>query len=316
MSGLLLDLGPGDEFIVPSFTFTSTANAFALRGARPIFCDVRRDTLNMDERQLETLITPRTKALVAVHYAGVACEMDRITEVARTYGIPVIEDNAHGIFGRYKGRELGTIGALATLSFHETKSVSCGEGGALLVNDTRLVDRAEIIHEKGTNRQQFFRGQADKYTWVDLGSSYVLSDLLAAILLAQLEAEVAITQKRSAIWNGYQQKLRGWAAAHGVAQPTIPPDCESSYHLYHLILPDEGSRDRLLERLRQSGIVGVFHYQALNASPMGQQLGGRAGQCPVSEDVSKRLVRLPMYYSLTPEEQDEVIEVVTGFNRF
>ncbi len=316
MCGLLLNLGPEDEFVVPSFTFTSTANALALRGARPIFADVRPDTLNIDERHLESLFTPRTRAVIAVHYAGVACAMDEICKAARERGIRVIEDNAHGIFGRYKGRLLGTIGALATLSFHETKSVSCGEGGALMVNDPALVERAEIILEKGTNRRQFFRGQADKYTWVELGSSFVLADLLASILLAQLEAEVEICNKREAIWLKYQNSLATWSAIHDVRQPTIPSGCDSSYHLYHLILPSEGSRDRLLEHLRSLGILAVFHYQALNASPMGQRLGGRIGQCPVSEDASRRLVRLPMYFSLSGEEQGQVIDAVMRFDRF
>ncbi len=316
MCGLLLDLGPQDEFIVPSFTFTSSANAFALRGARPVFADVRPDTLNIDERQLEALITPRTRAIIVVHYAGVACAMDEICAVARKRGVMVIEDNAHGIFGKYKGRLLGTIGTLGTLSFHETKSVSCGEGGALLVNDSTLVERAEILLDKGTNRQQFFRQQADKYTWVDLGSSFVLADLLASMLLAQLEAEVEICSRREEIWRGYQRGLSAWASANGVLQPTIPPDCDSSYHLYHLILPNGGVRDRLLAHLRTLGILGVFHYQALNASPMGLRLGGRIGQCPVAEDVSMRLVRLPMFFSLTGAEQDQVTDAVTRFDSF
>lgn len=316
MCGLLLDLGPEDEFIVPSFTFTSTANALALRGARPVFADIRPDTLNIDERQLGSLFTSRTRAVVAVHYAGVACAMDEICLLAHERGVTVIEDNAHGIFGRYKGRLLGTIGALATLSFHETKSVSCGEGGALLVNDPAHIERAEIILEKGTNRRQFFRGQADKYTWIELGSSFVLADLLASILLAQLEAEAEICARREAIWLRYQRSLSNWASANNVGQPTIPPECDSSYHLYHLILPNGGARDRLLEHLKTLGILGVFHYQALNASPMGQRLGGRIGQCPVSEDVSQRLVRLPMFFSLADEEQEQVIDAVRRFDRF
>jgi dTDP-4-amino-4,6-dideoxygalactose transaminase len=316
MCGLLLDVGPQDEFIVPSFTFTSTANALALRGARPVFADVRPDTLNIDEVQLRSLITPRTRAIIAVHYAGVSCAMDEICAIAREHGIPVIEDNAHGIFGRYKGRELGAIGALGTLSFHETKSVSCGEGGALMVNDPALVDRAEIILEKGTNRRQFFRGQTDTYTWVDLGSSYVLADLLASILLAQLEAEKEICARREAVWRGYQEGLAAWSAENGVRQPFIPAECDSSYHLYHLVMPAGGSRDRLLQHLRSRGILGVFHYQALNASPMGQRLGASAGQCPVSEDASERLLRLPMYFSLSAAEQSEVVDAVTCFNQF
>jgi dTDP-4-amino-4,6-dideoxygalactose transaminase len=316
MCGLLLHLGPEDEFIVPSFTFTSTANALALRGARPVFADIRPDTLNIDERQLDSLITSRTRAIVAVHYAGVACAMDEIFDSARERGIPVIEDNAHGIFGRYKGRLLGSLGALGTLSFHETKSVSCGEGGALMVNDPTLIERAEIILEKGTNRRQFFRGLTDKYTWVDIGSSFVLADLLASILLAQLEAEEAICIKRGEIWHRYQKGLARWARKNGVDQPTIPAECESSYHLYHLLLPSSAARDRLLQHLKAKGIIGVFHYQALNASPMGQRLGGRVGQCPVSEDASARLVRLPMFFSLTIDEQELVIDAVESFDRF
>jgi dTDP-4-amino-4,6-dideoxygalactose transaminase len=316
MCGLLLDIGPEDEFIVPSFTFTSTANALALTGARPVFADIRKDTLNIDERQLQSLITSRTRAIVAVHYAGVACAMDEICEIARKHGIVVIEDNAHGIFGRYKGRLLGTLGALGTLSFHETKSVSCGEGGALMVNDPSLIERAEIILEKGTNRRQFFRGQTDKYTWVDIGSSFVLADLLASILLAQLEAEEAIRSKRAEIWNRYQTGLASWASKNGVEQPTIPAECDSSYHLYHLLLPNGGVRDRLLHHLKAKGIIGVFHYQALNASPMGQRLGGRVGQCPVSEDASARLVRLPMFFSLSTDEQAMVVNAVESFDQF
>jgi dTDP-4-amino-4,6-dideoxygalactose transaminase len=316
MCGLLLDLGPQHEFIVPSFTFPSSASAFALRGAKPIFADVRPDTLNIDERQLRELITPRTRAIVVVHYAGVGCAMDEIMAIAAEFGLPVIEDNAHGIFGRYRGRLLGTIGALGTLSFHETKNISCGEGGALLVNRPELVDRAEIILEKGTNRRKFFRGQTDKYTWVDLGSSYVLSDLLAAILLAQMEAAEKIFARREAIWQRYQNELAAWALAAGVRQPIIPADCDSSYHLYHLLLPTDAARDRMLQYLRAHGILGVFHYQALNASPLGQQLGARIGQCPVSEEVSGRLLRLPIFYSLSVEEQSWIIDCIGRFDEF
>lgn len=316
MCGLLLDIGPQHEFIVPSFTFPSSASAFALRGAKPVFADIRADTLNIDERRLRELITPRTRAIVVVHYAGVGCAMDEIMAIAAEFGLAVIEDNAHGIFGRYRGKLLGTIGTLGTLSFHETKNISCGEGGALLVNRPELVDRAEIILEKGTNRRQFFRGQTDKYTWVDLGSSYVMSDLLAAVLLAQLEAAEKIFLRRKAIWERYQSELADWARRHETTLPTIPEECDSSYHLYHLLMPTDSARDRMLEHLRSRGILGVFHYQALNASPLGQRLGARVGQCPVSEEVSGRLLRLPIFYSLSGEEQSRIVDAITRFDEF
>jgi dTDP-4-amino-4,6-dideoxygalactose transaminase len=237
MAALLLNIQPGDEVIAPSFTFVSTVNAFVLRGARPIFCDVRADTLNMDESRLEALITPRTKAILAVHYAGVGCEMSAILDIADRHGIPVVEDNAHGLFGKYKSRWLGTFGCLATQSFHETKNITCGEGGALLINDPRLIERAEIIREKGTDRSKFFRGQVDKYSWVDIGSSYLMSDLLAAFLYAQLEVWPSIQARRKCIWQYYDENLEGWAAKNGVRQPIIPTDCDQSYHMYYVLLP-------------------------------------------------------------------------------
>jgi len=313
LSALLLGVGPGDEVIVPSFTFVSTAAAFALRGARPVFADVRPDTLNVDEAQVDALAGERTRAIVPVHYAGVGCELDAIGETAARVGAAVVEDNAHGLLGSYRGRPLGSIGVLATQSFHETKNFTCGEGGALLVNDPGYVAAAEVIREKGTNRKQFFRGEVDRYTWVGLGSSYVQSDLLAAFLAAQLDARDEIQAARRRIWHAYDGGLHDWAAEHGVRLPVVPEHCEQAYHLYYLLLPSLEARTALIERLRERGILAVFHYQPLHLSAMGRELGGREGQCPVTEDVSDRLLRLPFYNSLTPAEQDEVIEAVRGF---
>ncbi len=312
LSALLLDIRAGDEVIVPSFTFVSTANAFALRGARIVFADIRPDTLNLDERRLEDLITSRTKAIVPVHYAGVGCEMDAILDMAARQGIAVVEDNAHGLFGKYRGRWLGSFGSLATQSFHETKNITCGEGGALLVNDASLVERAEIIREKGTNRSRFFRGQVDKYTWVDIGSSYVMSDVLAAFLYAQLEVWQGIQAQRRHIWERYDQTLRPWAVDRGIGCPTVPPHCEQSYHMYYLVLHSIEQRQALIAFLKARGILSVFHYLPLHLSPMGQRAG--AGDCPVAEQKSERLVRLPFFNSLTGPEQDRVIEAVLEFD--
>jgi len=310
MAALLLDIQPGDEVVVPSFTFVSTANAFVLRGARPVFIDIRPDTLNLDETRLECLITSRTRAIVPVHYAGVGCEMDVILEIASRYNIAVVEDNAHGLFGKYKNKYLGTFGCLATQSFHETKNFTCGEGGALLVNDPQYIERAEIIREKGTNRSRFFRGEVDKYTWVDVGSSYLPSDLLAAFLYAQLEAREQIQAKRQRIWKYYDEHLRDWARARGVRLPSVPSHCEQSYHLFYLLMPDLKARTRLISHLRERGVSSVFHYLPLHLSPMGQQFGGRIGDCPVTEKVSDCLVRLPLYNDLRREDQDWVIEAI------
>lgn len=314
MCGLLLDIKPGDEVIVPDFTFVSTANAFALRGAKIVFADIRPDTLNLDERQLEQLITPRTRVVVPVHYAGVGCEMDEILEIAQRHGLAVVEDNAHGLFGKYKGRYLGTFGCLATQSFHETKNFTCGEGGALVINDPNYIERAEIIREKGTNRSRFFRGQVDKYTWVDFGSSYVLSDLLAAFLLAQLEKRDEIQARRRRIWETYYNGLSDWAAKNGVRLPHVPPHCEQAYHMFYMILPSLGSRQALIAHLKSCGILSVFHYLPLHLSDMGRRYGGRPGQCPVTENVSDRLVRLPFYNGMTTEENLFVIEAVCRFS--
>jgi dTDP-4-amino-4,6-dideoxygalactose transaminase len=314
MAALLLDLRAGDEVIVPSFTFVSTANAFALRGARIVFADIRPDTLNLDESKLEALITPRTKVIVPVHYGGVGCEMDAILEIAARHGVTVVEDNAHGLFGKYKGRWLGTLGGLATQSFHATKNITCGEGGALLINDGRLIDRAEIIREKGTNRSRFFRGQVDKYSWVDVGSSYVISDLLAAFLCAQLEIAQQIQGRRQRVWERYSRRLQRWAAAHNVRLPVVPSHCEQSYHLFYLLLPGLEERQRFIAHLKAHDISSVFHYVPLHTSEMGRKFGGRPEDCPVSETVSDRLVRLPFYNSLEEADQDRVIDTILEYH--
>ena len=313
MAALLLDMQPGDEVIVPSFTFVSTVNAFVLRGAQPVFIDVRPDTLNLDETQLERLITPRTKAVLPVHYAGVGCAMDVISEIAARHGLMIIEDNAHGLFGRYQGQYLGTFGALATQSFHETKNFTCGEGGALLINDPALIERAEIIREKGTNRSRFFRGMVDKYTWVDVGSSYLPSDVLAAWLWAQFEAKDAIQARRQRLWKRYHAELAAWAEMHGVRQPVVPADCEQAYHMYYLLLPSLAARTALIAHLKANGILAVFHYLPLHLSEMGVKYGGQPGDCPVTEDVSERLLRLPFFNGMTEDEQTRVIEALYAF---
>lgn len=313
MSAILLDIREGDEVIIPSFTFVSTVNAFVLRGAKPVFVDVRPDTLNMDETKLEALITPRTRAIVPVHYAGVACEMDAIMDIANRHHVPVVEDNAHALFGKYKGKYLGTFGALATQSFHETKNFTCGEGGALLINDPKLVERAEIIREKGTNRSRFFRGQVDKYTWVDVGSSYLPSDMLAAFLYAQLEHRDEIQAKRGQIWQRYDDNLKDWAEEHRVQLPTVPADAEQAYHMYYLLMPSLQARTNLIAYLKTKQVGSVFHYLPLHLSDMGKQFGGQEGDCPVTEDVSDRLVRLPFFNSLTEGEQMHVIQALHDF---
>jgi len=310
MAALLLDVQPGDEVIVPTFTFVSTVNAFVLRGARPVFADIRADTLNIDEVQIERLITQRTKAIVVVHYAGVSSEMDAILQTANRRGIAVVEDNAHGLFAKYKSQYLGTFGCLATQSFHETKNINCGEGGALLINSPSFIERAEILREKGTNRSRFYRGQVDKYTWVDLGSSYLPSDLLAAYLYAQLEAWQSIQERRRRIWERYASGLMDWASKHDVRLPVVPQHCEQSYHMFYVLLPSMAARQELIEHLKRRGILSVFHYLPLHVSEMGMKFGSYVGQCPVSESVCDRLLRLPFYNDLSEYEQDEVIEGV------
>lgn len=310
MCAILLDIQPGDEVIVPSFTFVSTANAFVLRGATPVFCDIREDTLNIDERLLPELITSRTKAIVVVHYAGVGCEMDTIMDIARAHNIPVVEDNAHGLFGKYKGQWLGTFGTFACQSFHETKNISCGEGGALLINDPNYIERAEIIREKGTNRSRFFRGEIDKYTWVDIGSSYLPSDLLAAILLGQLERWEEIQARRREIWMRYDEGLQEWAQANGVSQPFVPEECEQACHMYSLRMSDRQSQESLLQRLKSHEIVAVFHYLPLHLSAIGKTRGGANGPCPVTEHVSDRLLRLPFYGEMMERDQRHVMKSI------
>jgi len=313
MAALLLDIQPGDEVLIPDFTFVSTVNAFVLRGAQPVFVDVRPDTLNLDESRLEAAVTSRTRAIVPVHYAGVGCEMDAILEIASHHHLAVVEDNAHGLFGKYKGRYLGTFGALAAQSFHETKNFSSGEGGALLINDKSLLERAEIIREKGTNRARFFRGQVDKYTWVDVGSSYLPSDILAAFLFAQLEHREQIQAHRRQVWEFYNQHLSDWAAQNGVRLPTIPAHVEQAYHMFYLLLPDLDLRQRFIAYLRERGIYSVFHYLPLHLSDMGRKFGGQPGDCPVTERVSDQLVRLPFHNSLTSSDLEMVVDAIMEF---
>jgi dTDP-4-amino-4,6-dideoxygalactose transaminase len=314
MSALLLGLQPGDEVIVPSFTFVSTVNAFVLRGAKPLFIDIRPDTLNLDEKLLEGMITPKTKAIYIVHYAGVGCEMDEILAIAGRHHIPVIEDNAHGLFGKYKGKMLGSFGEMATQSFHETKNISCGEGGALIINDPALSERAEILREKGTNRSRFFRGQVDKYTWVDMGSSYLPSEILAALLYSQLEAREAIQNKRGSIWKRYNVELKDWAARNGVRLPYIPEYCEQPYHMFYMLFPSLETRTSFIGKLKENNILSVFHYLPLHLSDMGVKFGGKEGDCPVTERISDQLVRLPLYYDMQDEDVDRVIEQILKFS--
>jgi dTDP-4-amino-4,6-dideoxygalactose transaminase len=313
LAALLLELGPGDEVVVPSFTFASSATAFVLRGATIVFCDVRTDTLNLDESLLPGVVTERTRAIVPVHYAGVACELDPICALADERELAVVEDNAHGLFGTYRGRALGTFGTFAAQSFHETKNVTCGEGGALLVNRPEYVDRAEVLREKGTDRKRFFRGQVDKYTWVDVGSSYVLSDLAAAFLAAQLEAREEIQAARRRVWERYRDALAGWAEGRGARLPVVPEHCEQPFHMFALLLPSLEERTALIDHLRARGILAVFHYLPLHLSAMGRRFGGRPGQCPVAEAASDRLLRLPFFTGLSESEQDEVIEAIEAF---
>jgi len=313
ISAMLLDIKPGDEVIVPSFTFVSTASAFAMRGAEIKFIDVRPDTLNLDESKLETAISTRTKAIVPVHYAGVGCEMDTIMAITNRHGIAVVEDNAHGLFGKYKGQPLGTFGRFATQSFHETKNITCGEGGAIVLNNPEDIELCEIIREKGTNRTQFFRGQVDKYSWRELGSSYVMSDILAAFLHAQLDSAKQIQAKRAKIWNFYDQELASWTSASDIKRPTIPTHCEQAYHMYYMLLPDLESRTRFLAHLRTNGVHAVFHYLPLHLSDYAVRRNWNNVNCSVSVDVSERLVRLPLYTSLSLEEQQKVVAACQSF---
>jgi dTDP-4-amino-4,6-dideoxygalactose transaminase len=315
MAVMLCDPRPGDEVILPSFTFVSTANAVVRLGAKPVFVDIRPDTLNLNEELIEAAITPRTKAIFPVHYAGVSCEMNRIQAIARKYGLRVIEDAAQGVNSFYEGRALGALGDLGTYSFHETKNYICGEGGALCVNDPALVERAEILRDKGTNRRQFFRGQVDKYTWVDVGSSYVPSEICCAFLYAQLELMDSIAERRRAIYEYYREQLAPLEEEELVRLPRVPAECGSNYHIFYILLPDAATRDGLMHHLKQTGILAVFHYIPLHSAPMGLKLGYREGQLPVTEDCSARLLRLPLYHEITEAEQAEVVREVTAYLR-
>lgn len=309
MAAILARIQPGDEIIMPSYTFVSTANAFALRGGVPVFIDIRPDTFNIDETLIEAAITPKTRAIVAVHYAGVGCEMDAIMSIAEKYGLLVIEDAAQGIMSTYKGRPLGSIGHLAALSFHETKNIISGEGGALLVNDPRFIESAEIIREKGTNRSLFFRGQVDKYTWVDFGSSYLPSELIAAFLWAQMEEADVITRRRLDLWDTYHARLAELENNGKIRRPVIPGGCTHNAHMYYLLLPDLDKRTAFIDALKQKGIGTVFHYVPLDSSPMGEKYGRKSGELTQTRLLSERLVRLPLWLGLE-EFQGEVIEQV------
>ena len=309
MAALLADIEPGDEVIMPSYTFVSTANAFVLRGAVPVFVDIRPDTLNIDETLIEAAITPRTKAIVPVHYAGVGCEMDVIMAIANKHNLLVIEDAAQAVMAHYKGRPLGSIGHMGALSFHETKNIISGEGGALLVNAPHYAERAEVVREKGTNRSQFFRGQVDKYTWVDIGSSYLPGEIIAAFLAAQMEEADSITRQRLAIWNTYHQWLAEAEKAGKLRRPVVPAHCAHNAHMYYILLPDLEHRTAFIDKLRKVGINSVFHYIPLHSAPAGQSLGRSHGELNVTTEMSERLVRLPLWVGLE-EQQAEVIQHV------
>lgn len=315
MAAVLTEVREGDEVIMPSYTFVSTANAFVLRGAQPVFVDIRSDTLNLDEECVASAITPRTKVIVPVHYAGVACEMDRLLTLAREHNLQVVEDAAQGIMAYYRGKPLGTIGDLGCLSFHETKNVIAGEGGALLVNDERFVERAEIVREKGTNRSKFYRGEVDKYTWVDIGSSYLPGEIIAAFLLAQLEHALEITERRRRLWSVYHELLREYEEEGLLRRPVIPSHCEHNAHMYYILLRSLEERDALMRYLRSHGIYSVFHYVPLHSSPAGQKYGRTHGELRVTERVSSTLLRLPLFYDLKEEEVMNICELVGRYFR-
>jgi dTDP-4-amino-4,6-dideoxygalactose transaminase len=316
MAAILADIKPGDEVIMPSYTFVSTANAFVLRGGVPVFVDIRPDTLNIDESKMEAAITPKTRAIVAVHYGGVACEMDRILAIAQEHHLLVIEDAAQGIGAKYKGRALGTLGQMGALSFHETKNIIAGEGGALLINDSRFLERAEIIREKGTNRNQFLQGQVDKYTWVDIGSSYLPSELTAAFLWAQLENFESIMGRRMAAWKAYHEGFQAVEARGGLRRPQIPPDCQANAHLYPLLLPDRAKRDALLAALNRGDINAVFHYVPLHNSPAGLKYGRTHGNLGVTIEMSERIIRLPLWIGMENQVPFIVEQVLLEIEKF
>lgn len=313
MAAILCNIQPGDEVILPSFTFVSTANAFYLRGAKLVFVDIRPDTLNIDETKIEKAITNRTKVVVPVHYAGVSCDMDAIMTVAKRHNLFVVEDAAQGVNAKYKDRYLGTIGDFGAFSFHETKNFICGEGGAILVNNQKFAERAEIIREKGTDRSKFFRGEVDKYTWVDIGSSYLLSDILAAFMYAQLENMDKINKRRREIFDNYYRGLTPLANDGLLKLPVVSYDSQSNHHLFYIILKDEATRDNLMQHLKDKGILSVFHYLPLHLSPVGRSIGYKEGQLPITESISNRLLRLPCYYDLTLGEQAEIVDSIKGF---
>ncbi|MBV5304466.1 MAG: dTDP-4-amino-4,6-dideoxygalactose transaminase [Chlorobium sp.] len=310
MAAILADICPGDEVIMPSYTFVSTANAFVLRGGVPVFVDIRPDTLNIDEMLIEAAITLRTKAIVPVHYAGVGSEMDTIMDIARRHNLLVIEDAAQGVMASYKGRALGSIGHLGTLSFHETKNITSGEGGALLVNDPKLVERAEIIREKGTNRSQFFRGQVDKYTWVDIGSSYLPGEIIAAFLWAQMEEAESITRNRLNIWQQYHIALDSLEVGGKLRRPIIPDGCQHNAHMYYILLDSLKKRTALIERLKKQGVNTVFHYVPLHSSPAGQKYGRVCGGMKHTDAAADRLLRLPLWVGLDKESQNVIINAL------
>ena len=309
MAAILANIRPGDEIIMPSYTFVSTANAFVLRGGIPVFVDIRPDTLNIDEKLIETAITPRTKAIVPVHYAGVGCEMDVIMAIAKRHKLLVIEDAAHCVKATYKGRELGSIGHLGALSFHETKNIICGEGGALLINDKRFVERAEIIWQKGTNRKAFQQGKIDKYTWVDIGSSFLPGEITAAFLLAQMQEAAKITQKRLDSWIQYHELLAPLEKAGKLRRPVVPKGCEHNAHMYHILLESLQQREQKLKKLEREGVNAVFHYVPLHSSPAGKKYGRLAGKLPVTQDISERILRLPLFLGLTARQQNTIAKI-------
>ncbi|MHA6646004.1 dTDP-4-amino-4,6-dideoxygalactose transaminase [Mesorhizobium sp. A623] len=312
LAALLLDIDPGDEIIMPSYTFVSTANAFVLRRGRPVFVDIREDTLNLDEKQIEAAITPRTRAIVPVHYAGVACEMDTIMAIAQRHGLAVVEDAAQAVGSTYKGRALGSIGALGTYSFHETKNIIAGEGGALLVNDHGLAARAEIIREKGTDRSRFFRGEIDKYTWQEVGSSFLPSEILAAFLWAQLEEVAAINDARVRLWENYHAGLAELEARGRLRRPIVPSDCVHNGHIYYVLLADAQQRRRVLDAFAQEGIQATFHYVPLHSSPGGKRYGRTHGNLPVTEQSWQRLIRLPLSPDLSNSDQSRILAAMTA----
>ncbi|MHC4215660.1 MAG: dTDP-4-amino-4,6-dideoxygalactose transaminase [Planctomycetota bacterium] len=313
MAAILADIEPGDEVILPSFTFVSTANAFVLRGAKPVFVDIRPDTLNIDETKIECAVTKKTKAIVPIHYAGISADMDSINGLGKQFDLLVIEDNAQGLNGKYKGKYLGSIGQIGICSFHETKNVICGEGGAILLNDDRFIERAEIIREKGTNRNKFFRGEIDKYTWVDIGSSYLPSEVVSAFLYAQLERLDEINSKRRDIYSIYYDGLQYLEKAGMLRRPVIPEECTQSFHMFYILLEDDRTRSKLIETLRRNGILAVFHYVPLHTSPFGKRFGCEEGDLPVTEAISSRLLRLPFFFGLKSDEQERILEVIDVF---